>query len=112
MTLLGSLLEMGGEGLRVQLIADLRHAEQELETCCMVERFAEDASTQHMAQVLHSLRGLAMTIGAHQLTAACRHAEELGDDVSREALVASLSQVLQQSASTRDAISRYGRQGS
>ena len=105
MTLLGALLEMGGEELRTQLIADLRHAEKELETWCMVSGAGQSDSPQRLAQVLHNLRGLAMTVGADQLTAACRHAETLLHDVNRETLVGCLLRVVEESAGTRKAIS-------
>ncbi|WP_071797789.1 Hpt domain-containing protein [Natronohydrobacter thiooxidans] len=97
--LLDSLVEMGGEDLRAQLLADLQNCETALKALCFSDQQIVPGAMSGAAQVLHTLRGLAMTIGATALVRNCMQAEELGSAVGRETLVQSLVTVVQECAS-------------
>lgn len=97
--LLDSLVEMGGEELRAQLLADFRTCETALKALCFSDQPTVPGAVSGVAQVLHTLRGLAMTIGATTLVRDCLQAEELGSAAGRETLVQRLVTVLQECAS-------------
>ncbi|MCC5955551.1 MAG: Hpt domain-containing protein [Natronohydrobacter sp.] len=98
---LASLVEMGGEELRLQLLADLRACEDGLKTLCCLSPETATGTTPQTAHLLHTLRGIAMTIGAATLVQSCIEAENLGHAVGRAALVQSLVAVLQECALVR-----------
>lgn len=100
-TLLDSLVEMGGEELRLQLLADLQNCEAGLKALCLSDPGSVTDTAQGVAHVLHTLRGLAMTIGAANLARACMQAEELGGATGREMLVQNLLNVVQASVQVR-----------
>jgi len=96
-----SLVEMGGEELRLQLLADLRECEAGLKTLCCLSPETATGFTPQTAHLLHTLRGIAMTIGAAMLVQTCMQAENMGEAVGRAALVQSLMAVLQECALVR-----------
>lgn len=100
-TMLDSLMEMGGEELRLQLLADLQDCEAGLKALCLSDPGSVTGTAQSAAHVLHTLRGLAMTIGAATLARACMQAEELGGAAGREMLVQNMLNVVQESVQVR-----------
>lgn len=104
--LLGSLVEMGGEELRLQLLADLSECETGLKALCRSEQGSMTSTASDAARVLHTLRGLAMTIGAAKLAQACVQAEELEVVAGREKLVHCLARVTEESELVRAEINQ------
>lgn len=96
--LLDSLVEMGGEELRLQLLADLRDSEAALKAICASDQGSTTSIASDAARVLHTLRGLAMTIGADALAKACMRAEELDVLAGRDALVQHITAVIEECA--------------
>lgn len=87
------LLTSGGEELRDQLLIDLQQFEAVLKTHCLSRMDKDPVSDQSLEAALHSLGGLAVTIGAGQLAALCLDLEQnagLADPVTRLQRIASV----------------------